>query len=786
MLIRTHVSLRQVRYLRLKENDMPISLKYLNPTIGLVLLLGFVAQADKIPFPDALDGASIRLERLDSVIDDALIIGNGDINALIYSATDSVVIHLTKNDVWDARLETRRDPPLPTLELIKCLGESETGFPLGDNNRSYVLPEGMTWDRQDSYHAKPYPCPRQCGRLVLRVGKVSDLSAELDLHRAVVALCDGDKPLMEIRSLADRNVFLIDSPAPLDLETVSSEGIPPADSGREQAAQWIEQHIPGDLDWPGMKFAVAAASNGERHTVTIVTSLESDDVRTAALSVARKTLTENRQELIKDHESIWREFWSKSGIKIDDKLLQDTWYRSLYFLRCVSKPGVQSVGLFAGLINDTPAWHGDYHTNYNLQQTYWGAYPSNHPELAEPYDRLMFEYLPRGKWLCEQVFSYSGAYYPHVLFAYEPPNPSECKSRIGRQYLHHTWGMTIGVNGFSIQPMWWRYKYDPDIQRLREIVYPTLRQVAVFYAEFIENCEGDDKVKLGPSVSPEHWGWTKRLERNYNCAFDIAMTRYTLEAAIEAARTLGRDPQLVERFRDAIKRLPDYPLHRDGEPIVVDVEGAPPIEYNISVPATPVFPCDVVTWWSPAKEKELFARTIERLEWNGNNATFMLAISRARLSMPGTQDWLRTEIRERTRPNGTMSLNRLEPHRRFNDYGHYTEQFGAAMAVSELFLQSVDDILRLFPASKPGCRVEFVDLRTQGGFLVSGTGTSESVGPFQVRSLYGGTLRFKSPWRDIEYRRGTSVPYRKLDIDEQGIVRVRTYKEQPLYFRELR
>ena len=738
---------------------------------------------EQIPFPDALADAAIRVDSLSSILDNALIIGNGDINALVYSDNGTVVMNLTKNDVWDARLETHADPPIPTLDLIKQLGDSETAFPLDDNNRGSVLPEGETWEGPDSYHAKPYPCPRQCARIYIgrkpssnEVRPQGIKRAELDLRRAVATVhgANNGPHRAEIRALAGRNAFLIEARGPLHLMPVPSKDIPAAELGDKDGVSWLKQRIPGDLDWPGMEFAVAAASKGERKTVAIVTSIESSDVVRDAVALAKETLQAEREILIQNHESEWDNFWSCSGIEIADKLLQRTWYRSLYFLRCVSKPGVQSVGLFAGLINDTPAWHGDYHTNYNIQQTYWAAYPANHPELAEPYDRLMFEYLPRAKWLSQQVFSMGGAYYPHVLYAYEPLDPTTCKSRNGRQYIHHTWGMTIGVNGFSIQPMWWRYKYDPDRERLEKIVYPAVRAAALFYAEFIEQCDGDPTVSLGPSVSPEHWGWTKHLERNYNCAFDIAMARYTLNAAIEAAQTLGRDENLIQRFKKAMQRLPYYPLHGDDQPIVVDVEGAPPITYNISVPATPVFPGDVVTWWSSNEEKELFTRTIEGLKWNGNNATIMLAISRARLSMNGAQDWLRAEIEARTRPNGTMSLNRLKPHYNFNDFGHYTEQFGAGMAISELLLQSVGDILRLFPAVAPGCRARFVNLRTQGGFLASADFSADAMEPVQIQCPYGGELRLLSPWRKIEARRDADAAYKVLETDQNGVVAIAT------------
>jgi hypothetical protein len=604
----------------------------------------------------------------------------------------------------------------------------------------------------------------------------TDLDGEVDLRRAVAKIQETESAMnpVEIRALANRNVFLVERADQIMLEPIISNGLSEVITGETNKVIWLKQEISGDLDWQGMEFAVAVASTGNRKAITIVSSIESNDVVGDAIELAKETVETELALLIKNHESEWDNFWSRSGIEMDNQFLQSTWYRSLYFLRCFSKPGVQSVGLFAGLINDVPAWHGDYHTNYNIQQTYWTAYQTNHPEIAEPYDRLIFEYLTRAKWLSGKVFSMDGAYYPHVMYAYELADPDLCKSRNGRQYIHHTWGMTLGVNGFSIQPMWWRYKYDPDIERLRKMVYPVVREVATFYAEFIEQCEGEKTIHLGPSVSPEHWGWTKNLNRNYNCTFDIALVRYTLEAAIEAAQTLKKDESLVRRFRKALQRLPDYPLYGEEQPIVVDVEGAPPIEYNIPVPSTPVFPGDIVTWWSPEEEKQLFMRTIEALKWNGNNATFMLAIARARLSMPDSQEWLDEEIKARTRPNETISLNTLFPHKRFNDFGHYTEQFGAGMAVSELLLQSVDDIIRIFPALSPGSNARFEDLRAQGGFLVTAEGTAGNVDIIHIKSLYGGVLRLLSPWQNIEACTNKNQDFLPLNTDQRGVVSIQT------------
>lgn len=882
-----------------------------------------LAGEESLPFPQALEAAAISVPTLESILENALLIGNGDINALLYAQGGNLALMLTKNDVWDARLDSRLDPPLPTLQRIKELAAGN--WP----DRTQVLPEGSEWKRPDSYHGHPYPCPRACGRLLLgdgpeagrpfwrriraqgrknswsyekktavmriegaagasngwaygpldiatgdyptlrvklsgsenarfyvdvmdRAGRIVFASkwtesptqpvtrsydlpagkrigqlilyawtedgrlaenrfnavsfegklppipvdlknatpvsspARLDLRRAV-AMAEGGvdgPPAATVRALAQRNTFLIESSAPARLLPFASADSPAATTGDRDGVSWIKQEIPGDLDWPGMSFAVALADSGPMKAVALVTSREAPDVVAAAVELARSTARTERSKLLLEHEKAWQRFWARSGVSVDDSLLQQMWYRGLYFLHCVSKPGVVAPGLFASLINDRPAWHGDYHTNYNIQQTFWGCYAANHPDLAEPYDALIREYLPRARWLARRVFSMDGAYYPHVLFAYEPAEPEKCESPVGRQYIHHVWGFTIGVAGFSVQPLWWHYKYAPDRKFLETTAYPAVRDVALFYADFIDQCDrAGDHVELAPSVSPEHWGWTPRFQRNRNCAFDIAMIRYILQAAIEGGRTLGRDGRLVARFRKTLELLPDYPTTKAEPAIVVDVEEAPPITYNIAVPATPVFPGDVVTWRSPKGQRELFARTIQDLRWNGNNSTIILAVARARLGMPGTVEWLHEEISARLRPNATLTLNRREPHHGFNDFGHYTEQFGVSMAISELLLQSVGDVIRLFPAWPKERDARFQNLRAQGGFLITAELEKGQIGPIEIASTVGGKLRFESPWKEVRMRKQRGAKERILVPDREGIVELETRPGERIFVR---
>ena len=733
---------------------------------------------DGIPYPEALKRADITLPSLEEPIDDALILGNGDLNGLFFAQGDDLVFRITKNDVWDARLDAELNPPIPTLERLKELGLGE--WP----DRNWILPEGYDYHKNDAYHAHPYPCPRACG--VIRIpGAARGLRAATLSLRTAEAAVFADRET-RVLTPAESNVVLIrfhsGRPEVPHLEPIMSKDIPSAETGEADGVSWIRQEIPGDLDWPGMSFAVARVVEKDVAAVAVVTSLESDDPVAAAIELAQNAVKQPFDDVVASHRAVWERFWSRSGLELEDPVLERVWYRNLYFLRCVTKPGVVSPGLFAGLLDDAPAWHGDYHTNYNIQQTFWSAFATNHCELVEPYDRLILEYLPRAQWLAREIFNCDGAFYPHVLFAYEPPDPETVKSPHGRQYIHHVLAFTLGVTGFTVQPLWWHYKYDPDPTFLKEVAYPVVREAADFYADFVDTCEREgDRIILAPTVSPEHHGWTAGFERNRNCAFCIAYFKMVFDAAVEGAETLGIDADKVSRWRAARALLPEYPRYDEDEPIIVDVEDAAPITYNIPVPTTPVFPADQVGFFSPPAVEAVFWRTAAGLRHNGNNAPIMLAAARARLGMPDTHEWLRTEILWRERPNGTLSFNRLDPRFGFNDFGHYTEMFGVCLPINELLIQSVGDVIRLLPAWPGHIPARFSTMRTQGGFLVSAETSGGQVRDLLIESTSGGPLRLQAPWPKTEVN--AAGAWTPCVADEERIITINTTAGEVLRFR---
>ena len=156
----------------------------------------------------------------------------------------------------------------------------------------------------------------------------------------------------------------------------------------------------------------------------------------------------------------WARFWSASAVELADRELEEIWYRNQYFLACCLKPGKVAPGLFGNWSSGKigTAWHGDYHMNYNTQQVWWGVFSSNHAEQHEPYTRLVESLMPMAEWNARVQFGLPGAYFPHSAY----PVPSSVNP-----YPAPPWGYEICETPWTVQSLWWQYRYTLDPQYLR-------------------------------------------------------------------------------------------------------------------------------------------------------------------------------------------------------------------------------------------------------------------------------------------------------------------------------
>jgi hypothetical protein len=288
-------------------------------TVGLMMVGLFAgsARAD-IPYPAALDKAAVHETKIADLNREGLLVGNGDLNGLLYERDGTLCLRISKNDIWDARVDTSQDPPLLKVNVT---------------NHQWTAGGGLN----QSYH-RPFPSPRTAAIVLIRTNAGP---ATLDVRRAV-AMANS----VSVRALGDRNVFLIKAGADVSIEEIKAKHLPAAELGETGGVKWLCMKMPGDVDYAGMEYAVAVAGNGEQKAVALVTSWDTKkNVRDAAIELARTTAREEAGRLIARHEAEWAKFWAASGVALDDPELQAWWHRMVYLLRCVSMPGAVPVGL---------------------------------------------------------------------------------------------------------------------------------------------------------------------------------------------------------------------------------------------------------------------------------------------------------------------------------------------------------------------------------------------------------------------------------------------------------
>jgi hypothetical protein len=286
--------------------------------------------------------------------------------------------------------------------------------------------------------------------------------------------------------------------------------------------------------------------------------------------------------------------------------------------------------------------------------------------------------------------------YPLVHF------PLRCR---GIAHTNLTWEQDIGLNGLATKPLWLYYRYTGDREFLRDMAYPVLRSCARFCRAYLSDGQ-DGRLHIVPTVSPEHWGLTARFERNRDCTSALTLTKYLLKAAADGANALGVNAAEAHDWRAAADRLVDYPTYSAEAGLIwTDVDGAPPIEYNIPVPLTPVFWGDDVGLDSPDGVLATARRTLAHIDvW------------------PPHRGYLNSCIRPR--------LGICEPD---------------APVGAENLLLSYQSI-RVFPAVPRDTDVTMENFAAEGGFRVCARRSAQGrIGDLRILSRLGGACRLTHP-----------------------------------------
>lgn len=136
-------------------------------------------------------------------------------------------------------------------------------------------------------------------------------------------------------------------------------------------------------------------------------------------------------------------------------------------------------------------------------------------------------------------------------------------------YPHYCWTACLG---WIYNEFWGHYLVTGDEDFLRERVVPGLKEIALFYLDYLSDEDEDGKVMFYPSYSPEdpsmndyHVPFPKGVyAMNVNSLMDVMVCREVLDNLMQACEILKLDEPDYPKWKELRGKLPNYLMDEDG------------------------------------------------------------------------------------------------------------------------------------------------------------------------------------------------------------------------------
>ncbi|MFK7691326.1 glycosyl hydrolase family 95 catalytic domain-containing protein [Paenibacillus sp. HJGM_3] len=460
---------------------------------------------------------------------------------------------------------------------------------------------------------------------------------------------------------------------------------------------------------------------------------------------------------LRSHEAWWESFWSQSFVEIPNKSIEKQYYGSLYLLASCMREGEMAPGLYGNWLIKDPAWGGTPPLNYNYQAPYFCTIPTNHIELAANYEKVIMDWVPTAEANAAKI-GHAGVYY-EAYIGLLPRGPFfSSYNWTGLDHLDRDCFMMQKSNAvFAAIPMILRYYYTSDLDYAKDVYEPFLKKVADFWISYLR-WDGrryvidDDYVHEGPN----------KIGPQTNPLTSLGFVRLLFQALIEMSIELGTDEAQRAIWQNRLDHLSDYPTFvRNGRTVFRNQESGTSEEWtreylpdeDFSVWSTPcaipemalMYPGSQIGLLSDPALLEIAQETVkQQAKWEDDNMICFFYPSAARVGHDPADilQHLEQLIAKFTYPNMVYSLN-----------GGGIENFNAVPALlTEMFVQSHQHKLHVFPNWLSAADAAFGDLMAYGGFLVSSRIAGDVVQEVKVLSRKGRCLTLFNPWPNESVR----------------------------------
>ena len=240
--------------------------------------------------------------------------------------------------------------------------------------------------------------------------------------------------------------------------------------------------------------------------------------------------------------TFWPEFWRKSAVAVPDKTIQRLYDFAMYCYGAASRAPYAPIGLQAVWTadnGDLPPWHGDYHMDLNVQETYWAAPVAGHIDSLDAYADHMVALLPALREYGRDFFDMkNGA-------AAIPGHMAYDGTFIAGGAM---WALPLVHGLWAFAQVYDAWSYCPTAERLEKI-WP----LAVALAEGVDQVllppDADGVRRYAVSATPEVGeGTSESVSFIPNTTYDRSVTRGFLKQVAHLAEAKG-DVAAMRRYQ---------------------------------------------------------------------------------------------------------------------------------------------------------------------------------------------------------------------------------------------
>lgn len=692
---------------------------------------------------------------------DAALAGNGDIGLTLGGTPDKLRFYIGKNDFW------RAYPVYPGGGIA---------FPGALDVNIKALKEA-------SYYAEQI----QDKAFILGEFKRGDLTVSLNTWVSATS------NTVVAEFTANKN-------CELGLNLWAAKGNTSlTNSGENEGISWVTRSFENTplLEWPthivmAMKVIGAQVSANKTirlpaHkkviiTLTVYTNHDRKDWKEAAIKEAQALTASKVESLRKDHENWWKDLWGKSEVQISDPFLEKYYYASQYLFVSSSAKNKFAPGIWGPFITqDSSAWGGDYHLNYNYQAPYWAAYSSNLIDQVDNFDQPILDYMEKGREHAKNLLNLKGIYYPvgigpkGLATTRWPLTPEEMQRRYATQENTIDGGYKFlgqKINAvFSVGNMLMRFysTYDTDYAKR---VYPYMVECANFWEDYLKFENGryvihmDHFYEVMPNLR-NNGQWRDRLG-DFNSSLSLGLVKMLFKGIVDVSTYLNIDQNRKEKWNHIVTHLSKFPTGEiDGRQALKSVErnsssddpragGLSRVSIHglilpggVAGPKTDaefnkILLSDVSHWKDRSTSNSNWGNTLG----NGIETSFPGAVR-----VGHNPDEILYYLKERIKAQSNTNLWITQ------DGGGIETLAAMPLTINEMLMQSYEGILRIFPNWNITKDARFDKLRAYGAFLVSSSVKKSRVEFVKIFSEKGRNCKIENPWykKEVQLKRNGKI-----------------------------